>query len=128
VQIFGNRKRVTGKWVYVLDDDDWLTDKYFIESLKEIDASNDVDIVICKGYIGNKLYPTEGFWGKPPLRGTLGSPNFVVKKELFINYSRCWCKEKAGDFFFINTAYKYGKTYWWDKKVFKAPIGNGIPE
>jgi len=112
-----------------LDDDDWLTDSCFIEKLQEIDATNNVDIVICKGYIGNRLYPSEGYWDeKRFIRGTLGSPNFIVRKNLFLNHSDQWCKPKAGDFFFISTACQYGTIYWWDKKVFKAPIGNGLPE
>jgi hypothetical protein len=125
-QIHENKKRVNGKWVYVLDDDDWLTDKYFIEDLKKIDASNNIDIVICKGHIGDKLYPT--YWNGPPYRGGLGSPNFIVKKDIFLGCSKSWCQPSAGDFFFIRTAYQYGKTYWWNRKVFKAPIGKGIPE
>ncbi len=127
-QIYKHRHAVNGKWVYVLDDDDWLTDTCFIEQLKEIDSSNDVSIIICKGYIGNRLYPSEGFWKKKPLRGTIGSPNFIIRQDLFLDYAKKWCKDKAGDFFFINTAYQYGKTYWWDKKVFTAPIGNGLSE
>jgi glycosyltransferase involved in cell wall biosynthesis len=125
-QIFGNRHRVNGKWVYILDDDDYLTDSYFIEDLKKIDASNNIDIVICKGYIGDKLYPT--YWSGPPYRGGLGSPNFIVKANLFKNYSENWCKAKAGDYFFIRRVYNYGTTYWWNKIVFKAPIGDGLPE
>jgi len=123
-QIFENRHRVKGDWVYILDDDDFLTDYTFIQSLKQVVADN--DIVICKGYIGKPLYPS--IWEEVPVRATIGSPNFIVKKELFLKHADKWIVPRAGDFFFINAAYENAKVYWWDKIVFTAPIGSGMPE
>jgi glycosyltransferase involved in cell wall biosynthesis len=124
-QIHLNADKVNGRWVYVLDDDDWLTDSHFIEDLKKIESPS-YDIIICKGYIGEGLYPL--FWKKAQLRGTIGSPNFIVKKHIFLTNSIHWCKPKAADFFFFQRAYGNANTYWWNKIVFKAPIGNGMPE
>jgi len=127
-QIHENRDKLSGKWIYVLDDDDWLIYPRFIEDLKKIDKNNNPDVVICKGYIGPNLYPSEGYWERRPLRATIGSPNFIVKTNFFLKYSFEWCRPKAADFFFINTVYQNAATYWWDKIVFKAPIGDSKPE
>jgi len=112
----------------VLDDDDYIIDLSFIEKLKELDKKINVPIIIVKGYIGEKLYPPVGWWKRAPIRGTIGSPNFIVKKEIFKKYSNKWNVKKAGDYFFINTAYQFEKTYWWKRIIFKASIGNGMPE
>lgn len=69
-----------------------------------------------------------GFWKIPPIRGTLGSPNFIVKKPLFMRFAKHWCQPKAGDFHFIKNAFIYGKILWWNKFVFNAPVGYGKPE
>lgn len=66
-----------------------------------------------------------------PMRGFLGSPNFIVKKELFIKHSESWIQEKAADYFFINSVFKTllpKEVYWWDRIVFKATIGFAKPE
>jgi glycosyltransferase involved in cell wall biosynthesis len=124
-QIHNCRDNLSGKWIYILDDDDYLTDDNFIKDLKEIDA----DIVICKGYIGKTIYPINGYWNaKPFVRGSLGSPNFVVKSNLFLKNSIDWCRPAAADFFFIHAASQGAKIHWHNKKVFRAPIGNSKVE
>lgn len=127
-QIHKSRNRVNGKWIYVLDDDDYITDLSFIEELKKLDEKIDASIVIVKGYIEEKLYPSINWWKRTPIRGTIGSPNFIVKKETFKKYSNKWNTKKAGDYFFINAAYEFEKVYWWNRIVFHASIGNGMPE
>jgi len=127
-QIYENRHRVNGEWVYVLDDDDHLIFNGFVAELKSIVEQHNPDIVICKGYINERIYPIPGFWNLPPIRGTLGSPNFIVKKQLFMRHAQSWCKDKAGDYFFIKQAFSYGKAFWWDKFVFNAPVSCGRPE
>jgi hypothetical protein len=99
-----------------------------VSGLKGIVTKNNVDIVICKGYIDSRVYPIPGFWKTFPIRGTLGSPNFIVKKRLFMRYAQYWCQEKAGDFHFIKHAFMDGKTFWWDRFVFDAPVGLCKPE
>lgn len=127
-QIYENRHKVKGEWIYVLDDDDYLIYDRFVSDIKTISHNNDASIIICKGYIDGKIYPMPGFWKTFPVRGTLGSPNFIVKKQLFMRHAKHWCQEKAGDFFFIREAFMYGKVFWWDKFVFNAPVGNGRTE
>jgi len=127
-QVFEHRERVNGDWVYVLDDDDYLIDNSFISGLKKIVNNNDVGLIVCKGYIGEPLYPPDDYWKKPPIRGTIGSPNFIVKKDLYLQFADAWVQKKAGDYFFVRKIYANTKTYWWNKTVFKAPIGSGIPE
>ena len=66
-----------------------------------------------------------------PIRGTLGSPNFVVKRELFLEHSHEWDTQKAADYFFISSVFKNLKpeeVFWWNKTVFEANVGLAKPE
>jgi len=129
-QIHEIRQSVKGEYVYVLDDDDCLIYKNFISDLKKIHKELNPDIVIVKGYIGGKLYPPQEYWGKNvAVRGTIGSPNFVVSNKIYQNLSNHWCQPRAGDYFFISKAFKVAsKVHWLDKIVFDAPIGACRPE
>lgn len=131
-QIYEYSSRIGGKWVYILDDDDFLTDMDFIKELKNIHTKYSPHLIICKGYIGDSLYPQEHIWkGNKVIRGTLGSPNFVVRKSLFIRHSKHWDNPKAADYYFINSIFHMidkRKIYWFDKAVFNAPVGNCEPE
>lgn len=127
-QIHENRHRINGKWVYILDDDDFIIDLKFIEKLKIIDKKISTGIIICKGYINEELFPHHGFWKRAPIRGTIGSPNFIVTKKVFLKHSIHWCQSRAGDYFFIKKAYAHEKTHWWNNCVFYAPIGLCKPE
>jgi hypothetical protein len=129
-QIYANRLNALGTYVYILDDDDFLVSKFFISDLKEIHKKINPDVIIAKGYIGEQLLPGSKAWKQGFVtRGTIGSPNFIVKNELFQEHSKHWCASKAGDFFFINQVMQSKpSTHWWNKVVFIAPVNNGEPE
>lgn len=130
------RSRVIGRYVYILDDDDFLVYPHFIRDLKAICDEHEPDVVICKGHINGNVLPSLPVYDrKHPIRGCIGSPNFVVSNELFQGFSVYWTREmnkdsRAGDFHFINAIFNQYKpdVYWeWDQLVFKAGIGNGQP-
>jgi len=130
------RHRVLGRYVYVLDDDDYLVYPHFIKDLKAICDEHHPDVVICKGHINGNVLPSLHVYSvKGPVRGAIGSPNFVVTNEIFQAFSKFWTSKvnkdsRAGDFHFISAVFHQmkPKVYWdWDELVFKAGIGNGKP-
>lgn len=130
------RERVIGEYVYILDDDDYLTYPHFIRDLKAICDEHQPDVVICKGHINGNVLPTLPVYDRKfPVRGCIGSPNFIVTNELYQQYCQFWTREvnkdfRAGDFHFINAIFTHTKpkVYWdWNKTVFYAGVGNGKP-
>jgi hypothetical protein len=126
------RTRVIGHYVFILDDDDYVTDSDFVKDLKKICDEHQPDVVICKGYINGNVLPTlPVYQTKMPIRGCIGSPNFVVTNELYQRFAQHWCQEvskhaRAADFHFIFQVFQSEpkpKIYWWDRKVFWAAIG-----
>jgi len=130
------RTRIIGRYVFVLDDDDYLTDPHFIKDLKSIHKAHEPDVVICKGYINGNVLPTLPVYStRMPIRGCIGSPNFIVTNELFQRFAKHWCQEvskhaRAADFHFIYQVFQSEpkpKVHWWDKNVFWAGIGGAHP-
>ena len=119
-QIFEIADKLHGNYIYVFDDDDYITDVNFISSFKYFLSSHQTfpPVIICKGLIDKKLFPK--VWQKPLHRGQIGSPNFIVKNETFQLYAINWVKDRAGDWYFISSCNKHEDFCWWDQTVFKA--------
>lgn len=111
---YPNRHRVTGKYVFILDDDDYLINLDFVKGLKE-QAVNDPDVIWVKwrtiGTFDNVPLPFPEQWeqlsrGLPPIMGTMGSSNFVVRNQLYQDYIKHseenWM---CGDYTFIAAIY-----------------------
>lgn len=129
--LFENRGKVKGRYVYILDDDDVLTDDEFVEDIRNIYIEKDPDAIFVKGKIGEKNFPKTDSWQSAPKRGGVGSPNIVVKNEVFQRHIGKFRISKAGDFYYISAIYNdpaVNNIWWFDKEVFKADIGHGKPE
>ena len=126
-QPWRNRHQVYGDYVYILDDDNYLTDKEFAKKLKVIAEEHQPDAIIVKGQISGKLYPT--VWEQTPERRTIDSANIVVKNEVFQRHIEHFCQDRAGDFFYINSIFnKKYKIHWMDEEVFCATVSRCAPE
>jgi glycosyltransferase involved in cell wall biosynthesis len=114
-------KRIKGQYVYVLDADDFIIKIDFIESLKKIIDRQYIlpQVVVFKGFINDQLFPK--IWQQAPVRGSIGSPNFMAQRNMFFQYARAWEQSRAGDFEFIRHCWQDRLNFlWWDQTVFHA--------
>lgn len=130
------REMIDGKFVYLLDDDDFLRTKKFISTLKEIVRRYKPDVIFFKMIILNGAYdctyPTWEVWeGAKPLRaGHIGGSCFVFSKAVYDKYIEVFGQPRMGDFSFIDTVMKDNpKVYWHDEIMAETSrIGRGTPE
>lgn len=125
---------ISGKWVYLLDDDDFFVRYNIIEELKEIDRQHSPDVILFRmiiktGYKDNR-YPTEEVWEKSPKIAHIGGSCFVVTKEIYQKYIHHFGQPRCGDFHFINEVWKANpKVYWHDVLVAETgKVSKGAPE
>jgi len=120
LKIFKIADKLHGRYIYILDDDDYLIENNFIKDFKQLVSSQSPEptVIICKGFIDEKPFPK--VWQAPIHRGQIGSPNFIVRNDVFQINAIHWVQERAGDFHFISACGKHENFYWWDKIVFKA--------
>lgn len=97
-----------GKYVYLLDDDDYLTRPDFIQLVAsaKTEGGNDPDVIFFKNKIltgdGDQLYPKPQSWQtRQPKRGQIGGSCFVVKRWVFDLYIHHFGHPSFGDWHFI---------------------------
>jgi glycosyltransferase involved in cell wall biosynthesis len=113
-----NKKRASGKFIMVLDDDDKIIESKFIEILKEIDIKINPDVIIWQGYFSQfktALPELNEFWGNKIYPSHIGSFNYCVCKSLFDQYISICNSGIRGDFDFIDAIFKHKpmpKIHW----------------
>jgi len=124
-QFFEIRDQVEGEYVFLLDDDDKIIYRDFAKELKKIVSTFDrPDVIMCKQYIGDGLYPKPASWMSNPKRGQVGIECFVVKAGPWKQYIRHFGTAKAGDYFFIRNFFQGDfRIHWWDQIIAHAGIG-----
>ncbi len=123
--LFANRQLITGKYVFILDDDDFLVNGDLVSDIKEIDSiiiSPEVIFVLCK--ILGRLYPTEDVWEKNKIiPNHIGSSCFVVLNSVWQeNIEAFKTTETPGDYNFINTVFLKNPTTFWQGKVYTEAV------
>jgi hypothetical protein len=99
-----------GDYVLVLDDDDRLVEPRAIEYLKEATKDNP-DIVIFKGYHAELgRLPTKAIWNKRPLKGHIGSCDFISHRDIWKKHITAFGVDEGGD-------YAYLQSVWQDKPI-----------
>jgi len=128
-QLYENRGRVKGKYVYICDDDDRVTDAGFVATVKEIAHELAPDVIMVKLLRRGKEYPTSGTWGKNPVKGKIGGGCICVKNEVFQRHIKAFGKPRAGDYYFIKEVFSQNyKIHWLDRVVMTAAVGHGRAE
>jgi len=131
VSLAENKDRVRGEYVLILDDDDRLTYDYFIRDLKAIVKRYDPDVVISKMlWKEGRILPPDAYWEKPPKGGRIGTNNFVVRRDVWLEYISAFGVPRGGDISFIKKLWDKGyKFFWWDEVTSSIQrIGYGRPE
>jgi len=113
---------IDGKYVFLLDDDDFITNPLIVLQLESISELMNPDVIFFKMHIRNKnncLYPTPNQWrNNKMIAGSIGGSCFAVKTELYKKYIEHFGQERMGDFYFINEVMKSNPTvYWYDKQM-----------
>jgi hypothetical protein len=125
LSFYRNRKRIKGKYVFMLDDDDVFISNKFVEDLKSIvQKQPNVGMIFVRMYINGENYPTDMVWKKDVLfQNHIGTSNVVVRNDLYQKYIQCFFAMQTGDFQFINTVFK-SKTevYWRDDVVYTKTL------
>lgn len=117
------RQIISGKYVFFLDDDDFITNSDMVGHLKRIAAEHNPDVIFFRMTIkngqNNNYYPTDELcWGKKPIIARIGGSCFVVKRNIYLQFIHHFAKPRCGDFYFINEVFNSGaKVYWHDVKM-----------
>lgn len=124
-----NKHRIKGRYVLILDDDDYISDRSFIKHLKNVAAQHPVDVILFKAYRKpfSDFLPSKRTWGKTPVLGEIGSCCFVVKREIWKQFILKFDRSRHGDYYFIKALFDAGcSTYWVNRvMVMVDKIGGG---
>jgi len=123
---------IEGEYVFLLDDDDFIVNKYMIEELKSV---GDYDIIFfrmtIKNGMNNNHYPTDELcWGKKPVIARIGGSCFIVRADIYKQYAHEFAVQRCGDFYFIDKVWKNTNIHlWYDKLMCETgSVGRGKPE
>jgi len=124
-QLFAKGKyRVTGEYVFMLDDDDVLISDDLVSDMKLVTSlQNYPDIIFVLMTLNGITFPSPLVWEKDQLiPGNIGTSCFVMKNELWQDSIDSFkTTELSGDFNFINTAFsKTSSKYWYGKTYARA--------
>ena len=129
--LYDNRKRITGDYVFILDDDNTLVSDDFAGDMKELVQKYNPDIIFIRMLIEGILYPTPLVWKASELTNDhVDTSCVVIRNNLWQENIIHFISVQIGDFWFINTIFKTKpKIYWQDKIYCKAEkSSSGKPE
>lgn len=119
------KNRVDGQYVYILDDDGFLTDPDFVTSVHEVVEVNAPDVIMVKSKRppGKPSYqsivPTKAVWGGKPRHGSTNPFCYVIRAELWKRHIYMFgVKPWGGDWWFLEDVLKTKPSvYWLDRIV-----------
>ena len=124
-----NKHRIRGQYVFILDDDNYVSDTYFIKHLKNVVSQHPVDIILFKAHRKpfSETLPSKRVWGTRPILGEIDSCCFVVKRAVWQKHIHEFGQLKHGDYHFIKALFdKRYSRYWVSKTMVMIPtIGGG---
>jgi hypothetical protein len=122
----------TGRYVWVLDDDDLCTYPEMVYDLRMLEMWHNPDAVFVRfdhGWIG--ILPDAHRWRKQPDRGRIGGSSVIVRSDLWMQCRDAW---RSGlyesDFDYVQTVYRAATNpHWHDVIAGKVQrISQGEPE
>jgi len=111
-----NRSEVRGRYVFILDDDDYLIRTDFVSKIKQVAKDYSPDVIIIKMIsVGGKIIPTEDTWKKAPVFCKIGTSCVVVKNKIWQRHIEAFGQPSAGDYAFIKelTRKRHGYSIRW---------------
>jgi glycosyltransferase involved in cell wall biosynthesis len=115
-----HKRRVSGQYVMILDDDDYLIDSGLVERLRKIVVEHDPDIIMIRMDGPYGILPNQG-WEKEPMLNDIGSPNYVVRSEIWKAHIEAF-DGVPGDYPFAAELFRHNYTvHWCDVVAVKVP-------
>lgn len=124
--------RLCGRYVWILDDDDFCVRPQLVEELKAIVKEHDPDVIMMRmdhGPLGVK--PENDFWERPVVPGRVGCSAYVVRREVWQQYAKHFLPGSyQSDYWFIASIFADSpKVYWHDCVASRVQrISYGAPE
>lgn len=109
--------KLTGDYIWILDDDDECVEPTLIETLKTIVGKHDPDIVMLHMYHGQWGVKPSYSWGNKPEIGDIGCSAYIVRRDIWQHHAELAWKETRyqSDFDFITSIFEGGyKVAWYD--------------
>lgn len=111
----GNLRNVeaTGEWVWVLDDDDRCMDRGLVGLVKKLARSETgqsertPDVVMVRCYHARfGMLPSTANWQREPVRGNIGTSNYIVRREVWNATRDLWRELYDGDYWYIKALWE----------------------
>jgi len=123
-QSFAKISSIDAHYVMAIDDDDMIIDRDFVKIFKEIVDDNNPEIVFFKMIVGNRIFPLQVCWKRPPACNRIGGSCLAVRLDVWKKYIHKFGRKKPGDFHFISACYRNTKNHFWlDRIVSKTQKG-----
>jgi hypothetical protein len=127
--------KLTGQYIWILDDDDMVASRTFVADLKRIEQEFKPDVIMVKMDHGPRGILPNRTWQRRPEIGDIGCSAFVVKRRIWQRHARLFSATYAGDFDFINSIFARdydpyrARIYWFDSIASRVQrISLGVPE
>ena len=115
-----------GEYVMVLDDDDMLTNDRAIELMKAATPKiqrygrptiERPDMLIFKAsHDGLGILPSPAIWGKRPLKGHIGSCDFISRRDVWERHIHRFGVDEGGDYAYLHAVWMdRPKVVWLDE-------------
>jgi len=123
--LYSNRHRVTGKYVYILDDDTALIVPDFVSTIRQLAKNQKCDIIMVKSYWlatsqGRVILPRQEFWQRPPVKGQIDTLNFIVRNGVWQRHIHEFCQPRCGDFHFAKALFEQDYSICWLDEIMAA--------
>lgn len=114
-----NADKLTGDYIWVLDDDDICIHPRLLDDIREITSQFTPDVIMVLGEFPTGILPDAGYWLDAPALGHIGMPNFIVRREVFQRHSHAFADRMiyAADFDFIAEVFKETSAIYWHNVV-----------
>lgn len=124
--------KLTGDYIWILDDDDMCIRPSLIEDLKAIVSQHGPDVIMLR--MDHKQWGVKPSfsWQQPPQLGDIGCSAYVVKRHIWQHHSRLWLEHGRyqSDYDFISSVFDGGyNVAWYDVVASRVQaISKGQPE
>lgn len=122
-------REMHGKYVYILQDDDVLSDPEAVGELKAFAVENKYpQVIMVRNVKRGRLLPT--YWKQAPQLGHVDLGSYVVRKDIFVKNVYRFGPRYEGDFDFISELWNQGYGFAWHDRLFATAqaLGLGRPE
>lgn len=116
-QTFMHHAEPRGQYVFVLDDDDYLSAYDVLDRLREQLRQTLPQVAVVK--VAHALFGEmpRSAWGEMPREGEITVSNVVVTRKVFYATRGAFAEKYAGDYSWIQTLFEAYKPQWFDLEL-----------